>query len=49
MCKINVRLIGTAQWYLQNEGPEKKGNRLANLLEKKIANAIFAVKCSIDV
>ena len=36
MSKINVRHIGTAQWYLQNDGPEKKENPLAN--------AFFAVK-----
>ena len=39
MSKINVRHIGTAQWYLQNDGPEKKENPLAN--------AFFAVKHSI--
>ena len=28
MFRINVYLIGTAQWYLENEGPEKKENPL---------------------
>ena len=39
MSKINVQHIGTTQWYLQNERPEKKENPLAN--------AFFAVKRSI--
>ena len=39
MSKINVRHIGTAQWYLQNERPRKKENPLAN--------ALFAVKHTI--
>ena len=44
MSKIIVRHIGTAQWYLQNEGPEKrKLQKQENLLE----NVFFAVKCSI--
>ena len=36
MSKLNVGLIGTAQWYLENEGPKKKG--------KKLVNAFFTVK-----
>ena len=31
MSKIYVGLIGTAQWFLENEGPEKKGKFGAKL------------------
>ena len=31
MSKINVGVIGTAQWSLENEGPEKKGKFGAKL------------------
>ena len=44
MSKIKVRHIGTAQWYLQNEGPEKKDNPKK---ENPLENAFLAVKRSI--
>ena len=36
MSKTNVQLIGTAQWYLENEGPEKKES-----LEQNISKCLF--------
>ena len=44
MSKIIVRHIGTAQWYLQNEGPEK---RIIQKRKNPLENAFFAVKRSI--
>ena len=44
MSKINVRHIGTPQWYLQNEGPKKKENPKK---ENPLEIAFFAVKRSI--
>ena len=39
MSKNSVRLIGTAQWYLENEGPKKR-----KVWSKTLANAFFAFK-----
>ena len=36
MSKINVGLIGTAQWYLQNGGPGKKKNPLLDAINPSI-------------
>ena len=36
MSKINVKLIGTAQWYLENEDPKKGKNLLLDAINHKI-------------
>ena len=36
MSKINVRLIGNAQWYLENAEPEKKENHLPDAINPSI-------------
>ena len=36
MSKINVGRIGTAQWYLENEEPEKKENPLLDAINPSI-------------
>ena len=36
MSKINVQLIGTAQWYYENDGPKKKENPLLDALNPSI-------------
>ena len=36
MFKINLDLIGTAQWYLENEEPEKRENPLLDAINPSI-------------